>query len=441
MPNYRLPWNCYLGSVVTFGGTPTIDCTCNHTMTATGQISTCSWPLSHMGRSSNQLPVLDTMPKVLCNARPPPKCTSFSFSSIHLDPDVRIKSRWLGSHELSSLVIESTDLTAGFRPFAIMNNTPPSSPSGALHRPPTLSDMHSDVTAYNVPQVSKDSPFLPIKTPVVPRGKCADDQPLCMALDLKSILCCGNLISAMQLEMLPNVLNSCIMDTLDMPSVDISCRALTCLRVTQYDAVMEALSEYDGDIYDVEGRPSTRPRLLRFHYPYIFLHPFEKMELLSVVANRLNMTTVFGIGNWHSHLHSLAGPEDPVPLTCFDWVNVAALSLIVCKHSLEEDEYTVVNLGFPTDHLMSTHFPEYIHADASHAKDIVESLNLRVHNEELSSQAGETTRDPDDLGRRNCIKVLLDDGAFAECDCSDSDREDYSTQVDEFFDSMIDQPT
>lgn len=85
---------------------------------------------------------------------------------------------------------------------------------------------------------------------------------------------------------------------------------------------------------------------------------------MSAVATELNKSAVFGIRNWHQHMHSLVNPDAVVALCMFDWIKISSPCLITTSRTFEaessdnaaEDDlgFKVVHQGFPTHHLPST---------------------------------------------------------------------------------------
>lgn len=216
------------------------------------------------------------------------------------------------------------------------------------------------------------SSFSRIKGVSVPKGSSVEDQPLCVAFDVKSVLVACTSLSKMQMERIPSLIASCIVSSLDMSSGEHGSRALSCVRVTQ----MQQVKNSSTAPRDAEAVSMVMPRLLRYHFPYLAVHPYEKMHMLSIVASRMNDAEIFGVRNWHAHMHSMTESEDSIPLECFDWVNVSRPVLYTFSIIQDGDCYDCRphHAGFPTEDLLEELFPSYIHSSCSKVRTAISCL-------------------------------------------------------------------
>ncbi len=181
---------------------------------------------------------------------------------------------------------------------------------------------------------------------------------------------------SMHVNLIPHCINRCLEHVADVPEGRHKTAALACLRVVQYDSVILVdLVDPDDSMVGVDTSDcvtSTRPRLLRYHYPLVSLHPLEKKHLLSILAEDMNKAEIFGIRDWHDHLHSYGSREKLIPLEIFDWVNVSNPCLI----TYEKDEKGIdrtSHRGYPTSVDLEHFFPAYIHESS----DIGSSASVR----------------------------------------------------------------
>lgn len=231
---------------------------------------------AHLGMGSTQLGVLDAVDRVIPHIRSPPRPKQ-SWVDIEESVSFRNGSKWLNKSAIAKLCLGSS-------PASVLYNTPPSSPS--------TDEGESSTTSESVMDFEPTDHGTVFSSPTVVTAAPADsvcDSPLFVEIDLKAMLAGSTNVCSIHLNRIPAVISACIAgdDTLGLSSGDQGDKALSCLRVVQYERVT------DGN-----GYVGRRPRLLRFHYPYIFMHPFDRSRLLSCISKVLNEECLMGLRKW-----------------------------------------------------------------------------------------------------------------------------------------------
>ena len=103
-----------------------------------------------------------------------------------------------------------------------------------------------------------------------------EDQPLCVEINLKSMLCRAKVVNNMEFHRIIDVISSCMVDDLDMNMArgSLRARSLTCIRVLQY----QNTTTYSVGDEQESGFRTNRPRILRYHFPYIFSSPVRQEQ-------------------------------------------------------------------------------------------------------------------------------------------------------------------
>lgn len=416
------------------------------------------------GRSSRSLAILDRVSECIENERDPPLTKPTWPSDVGMD--ARLNAEWLTDSQIDKVIVE------GYcdRRSTFLNNTPPASPLDPFVKGDSLSPSTSNESVGNNPlvectnvidlipinQVPEDVPL--VSCPDIRKGSTLADQPLCVAIDIKSLLSCCRTVTNVHLELITDILMKCIVSLVDLPEGEHMTRALTCIRVTQFDSVISQTPPLSAGGVDHVSK-STRPRLLRYHFPMISIHPMEKKQLLNQVASELNDAEGFGIRNWHNHLHSLIHTDDIIPLIMFDWINVSNPCLFIPQKDELSGNWTSINLGYPTDMDLERCFPQYIHEHMKGVTQVLDDLHFRIPFEdpiEDEDEDEDADKDKDGVQGRyvaqkaqhhrhnadsNWLKSLQNECAYLDCECTEEDKLTYESTLEKFHRAFASNPS
>lgn len=415
---------------------------------------------AHLGRGSPQIKVLEPALDAVSNIKIPAKPSLRMVTPDELA--CREDVPYMTESEFERLLLLNSSQVG--RPSILFNTPPPSSSDSDYD----CGNVSNDRDSYEVPVAAEhcletcseevQELFHKIRKPVAPCGKCLADEPLCVSIDIRSMLGACKTMSSLQIVRLPSMIAACIEDTLDIPEEGLCHRALSCVRVIQYERVQYSSSS------NSEPVESSRPRLLRYHYPYIAVHPHEKSMLSTALAKMLNETEMFGILNWQRHVRGIALDEEGVysespHICCFDWANVSKPCFYSVSEGIGTARFSVECLGIPEESRMEEMFPMYIHQHALRAKELLEGLckgprmpPVLLPQEGVSTAAATETEEEDtELGvefptlslaqqerddQCEVIRNLLGDSLYLECECSDEQRIAYADEVDAFTSQM-----
>lgn len=364
----------------------------------------------------------------------------------------RLNANWISKQEMSSIC----------SPPPMYNTTPstndsaePTSTSfeGALLRNNQMlregdgGDL--DVADVVMDYLEQDSNSIGCQV-ILSRAHNHSEEPLCVALDAKSMCNEGTDIRSHEIQRIPAVINQCLLDAVDIPEGEHMSKALSCIRVTQYERVLVSTLDNCAD--------TTRPRLLRYHYPYIYLNMVDRRKLLLTICDKLNECRLFKVIRWQDHMHSLGEWADPVPLNIFDWVNVSKPCLVTYE-SDELGTFLTTHRGLPSLEDMETRFPSYIHEDYTLASRVIQSLHARGIVPQSVTCPISTSGDNDVTSEEAVEHVQIDQGTFdrdiptdmfsvagdilqecftMDCRCTDHEISQYEESLNTFYTSLED---